>query len=129
MRKIFIPGNFSWNVLVEKWDANCFKKGLLEKRQGVPKSCAPPPPPINVTTLRHPTLMKNSDWPRFGTQPCTRLPVTFKSKNNNKQWWTLGYWGCAHNSSTKLAMGQFGSWGSQTAAPNSMYSGNTFFTS
>ena len=52
---------------------------------GFQNSLGPPPPPINVTTLHHPTLMKNSDWPRFGTQPCTRLPVTFKSKNNNKQ--------------------------------------------
>ena len=45
-------------------------------------------------------------WPSFGTQPCcTRLPVTFKSKKNKKQWLTLGYWCWTLNSGTKLAMG------------------------
>ena len=38
MRKKFIPGNFSWRVSSETWDANCFKKGLLEK-QRVPNTC------------------------------------------------------------------------------------------
>ena len=33
MRKNFIPGNFSWRVVVETWDASCFKKCLLEKQQ------------------------------------------------------------------------------------------------
>ena len=33
MRKIFIPGNFSWEVVAETWDASCFKKSLLEKQQ------------------------------------------------------------------------------------------------
>ena len=32
MRKNFIPGN-CWRVATETWDASCFKKGLLEKRQ------------------------------------------------------------------------------------------------
>ena len=39
MRKNFIPGNFSWSVAAETWDASCFKKGLLEKRQNVPNTC------------------------------------------------------------------------------------------
>ena len=39
MRKSFIPGNFSWRISAEKWDANCFKKGLLEKQQSVPNTC------------------------------------------------------------------------------------------
>ena len=33
MRKNFIPGNFSWRVVAETWDASCFKKGLLEKQE------------------------------------------------------------------------------------------------
>ena len=33
MRKNFIPGNFSWSVAAETWDATCFKKCLLEKQQ------------------------------------------------------------------------------------------------
>ena len=33
MRKNFIPGNFSWRVVAETWDASCFKKGFLEKQQ------------------------------------------------------------------------------------------------
>ena len=37
--KNFIPGNFSWRVLVETWDASCFKKGLLEKQESVPNTC------------------------------------------------------------------------------------------
>ena len=40
MRKNFIPGNFNWRVAAETWDASCFKKGLLEKQQGVPNTCA-----------------------------------------------------------------------------------------
>ena len=40
MRKNFIPGNFSWRVAAETWDASCFKKGLLEKQQSVPNTCA-----------------------------------------------------------------------------------------
>ena len=40
MRKNFIPGHFSWNIAAETWDASCFKKGLLEKRQSVPNTCA-----------------------------------------------------------------------------------------
>ena len=39
MRKNFIPGNFSWRVAAETWDASCFKKGLLEKQQSVPNTC------------------------------------------------------------------------------------------
>ena len=39
MRKNFIPWNFSWMVSAEKWDASCFKKGLLEKQQSVPNTC------------------------------------------------------------------------------------------
>ena len=35
MRKNFIPGNFSWRVVAETWDASCFKKGLLETQQSV----------------------------------------------------------------------------------------------
>ena len=33
-------GNFSWSVAAETWDASCFKKGLLEKQQSVPNTCA-----------------------------------------------------------------------------------------
>ena len=40
MRKNFIPGNFSWSIAAETWDASCFKKGLLEKQQSVPNTCA-----------------------------------------------------------------------------------------
>ena len=40
MRKNFIPRNFSWRVAAETWDASCFKKGLLEKQQIVPNTCA-----------------------------------------------------------------------------------------
>ena len=40
MRKNFIPGNFSWRVAAKTWDTSCFKKGLLEKRQSVPNTCA-----------------------------------------------------------------------------------------
>ena len=32
VRKNFIPGNVSWRVAVETWDASCFKKGLLAKK-------------------------------------------------------------------------------------------------
>ena len=39
MRKIFIPGNFSWSVAAEAWDASSFKKGLLEKQQSVLSTC------------------------------------------------------------------------------------------
>ena len=39
MRKQFIPGNFSWKVSKETWDASCFKTGLLEKQQNVPNIC------------------------------------------------------------------------------------------
>ena len=37
MRKNFIPGNFSWRISAETWDASCFKKGIQEKQQSVPK--------------------------------------------------------------------------------------------
>ena len=40
MRKKSISGNFSWRVAAETWDASCFKKGLLEKQQSVPNTCA-----------------------------------------------------------------------------------------
>ena len=40
MRKNFIPGNFNWRVAAETWDASCFKKGLLEKQQSFPNTCA-----------------------------------------------------------------------------------------
>ena len=40
MRKNFIHGNFSWSIAAETWDASCFKKGLLEKPQSVPNTCA-----------------------------------------------------------------------------------------
>ena len=40
MRKNFILGNFGWRVAAETWDASCFKKGLLEKQQSVPNTCA-----------------------------------------------------------------------------------------
>ena len=33
MRKNFIARNISWRVSAETWDASCFKKGLLEKKQ------------------------------------------------------------------------------------------------
>ena len=33
LRKNFIPGNFSWRVAAETWDASYFKKGLVEKQQ------------------------------------------------------------------------------------------------
>ena len=40
MRKNFITGNFSWRVAAKTWDASCFKKGLMEKQQSVPNTCA-----------------------------------------------------------------------------------------
>ena len=33
MRKNFIARNISWRVSAETWDASCYKKGLLEKKQ------------------------------------------------------------------------------------------------
>ena len=40
MEKNFILGNFSLSVAAETWDASCFKKGLLEKQQSAPNTCA-----------------------------------------------------------------------------------------
>ena len=40
IRKYFIPGNFSWSLAAETWDPSCFKKGLLDKQQSVPNTCA-----------------------------------------------------------------------------------------
>ena len=104
MRKNFIPGNFSWRIAAETWNASCFKKGLLEKQ---------------LEWREWPSGLRRCDQNGkvSGSNPTRRLaglwdPTMHEAPGDprveyvKRKWLTLGEWDCLLDNGPKLAVGQ-----------------------